>query len=376
MTWTWNGPWSLLSVLSTLFNLMVLCDYATSVVNGMLPSDGASPIEKIGSLGSKRSSESLDPTVPMHKRARLSPGGDRCLLNPPGWIHDLTQDGDVEPNPAPPRGHTGTSDVATLLDYLTWITGAPPDQHWAADGAPAFVSLARRTAAEANAGGVLAEIMTDARSLCTESSAARDRFSFLWEADPWHTYFNEAVAFFRWMLGLCTHVNSLDMRGGDPSLRFFIPLPAVRMESIVLDVIVPVIAVLEVPLISWWYDETEGGVYLATQAAGQDRVMAPSVACLTTVQLRRCLNALHEIATQRDFVIIDFVLDLLDGHAIHEASTQAAIDEASQKVRLWNSQQQPFRFLTCAHSVRGLDPCDGHGHMCTCWPMGEERGRL
>eukprot|EP00971_Amphidinium_carterae_P242370 4812492-Amphidinium_carterae.1 len=80
-----------------------------------------------------------------------------------------------------------------------------PDRCWAADGAPAFIAMARWAAARANAEGNCEAAFADARSLCRRDLGSRGRFAFLWETDPSHGHLCQAVAFFRWLLEICTH---------------------------------------------------------------------------------------------------------------------------------------------------------------------------
>eukprot|EP00971_Amphidinium_carterae_P117681 2331247-Amphidinium_carterae.1 len=336
MMWTWSSLWPLMWMASSCINVMVICTYVVSVLNSVLPSSGGLAMERGELWNNKRSSESCDPAAPMCKRIKLghAESDDRCA--PQGWVHDLTQDGDVEPNPGPPRLNAHFNQRATLEDYLAWVTGGLPDHCWAADGAPVFVAMARWSATLANAGQRQADVLIEAQGLCTANEHARARFSFLWTADPCHPRFNELIAFYRWMLGLCRHIHMLEVNATGVE-QLFIPLPANTAQQVVCDVVVPVIAALGAQLQEWHYNAEEGGAQLTLRSWRQgQQQMEPAAVCLTVAQLRCCLHALSEVAVQREFVVLDFVLDLSNGQCICEEGTLGIIRALQARMREWN----------------------------------------
>eukprot|EP00971_Amphidinium_carterae_P290726 5773058-Amphidinium_carterae.1 len=62
----------------------------------------------------------------------------------------------------------------------------------------------------------------------------------------------------------------------------------------------------------------------------------PVVVYLTIQQLRRCMYVFNGIAHTREFVVLDCVLDLLDGHALSDEGSEEVLRELSQKVGNWN----------------------------------------
>eukprot|EP00971_Amphidinium_carterae_P174320 3455568-Amphidinium_carterae.2 len=100
--------------------------------------------------------ESVEHVAPPTKRLRLMASSDRQLFGLCGWLHDLTQDGDVEANPGPQQ--------TQLSDYLAWATDGVADLFWAADGAADFISVTRWIAHEANHGDYCENLLAVAKA--------------------------------------------------------------------------------------------------------------------------------------------------------------------------------------------------------------------
>eukprot|EP00971_Amphidinium_carterae_P325260 6455433-Amphidinium_carterae.1 len=344
--WSPFGSWclsmlchlaTLLSIFSTVANVL-LFEFRAQLLSArarMLPLHGESCERAEDERSGKRSREFLDPTVFGTKRAKLDSSCEKS--SGPQWTHDLTRDGDIEANPGPAGLHSADLDA-----YLTWITGAPPDRCWAADGASAFISVARWIADRANQGEYCEEILTEARSLCDLSTGARGRFAFLWETDPSHGHLHEAVAFFRWLLESCRHIQALGLCdfGSTTDLDLFLPLPMPPPGLQLLEVAMPAILTLGTKAISCRYGSDDQGLHLILRPVIADPANDPPMCVfLSVAQLRRCLSVLNEIAHRCDFVVLDFVLDLIDGQVLDEPNTGVVLEDLCARVRSWNCHQ-------------------------------------
>eukprot|EP00971_Amphidinium_carterae_P292223 5800941-Amphidinium_carterae.1 len=119
--------------------------------------------------------------------------------------------------------------------------------------------------------------------------------------------------------------------------RIFVALPPVQLDSLFSDVVTPIASILGAQVVTWQFSEEERGVWLALERRpiADDAVPSPSLACFSVVQMRRCLSALNEIALFGDFLVVDFVLDLLDGHVLAESSSEVVLQELSWKANMW-----------------------------------------